>query len=63
MVAGKNVQSSISLYERMGDQLMRQADMALYRAKDGGRNRFCLFEAEMPHRYVGADNSPLAVLH
>lgn len=29
------------------NECLRQADLALYRAKDGGRGRFCVFEEEM----------------
>ncbi|CAH2602912.1 EAL domain-containing protein [Rhodovastum atsumiense] len=32
------------------DRLMRQADLALYRAKESGRGRFCRFEPEMEQR-------------
>lgn len=31
------------------EELMRQADIALYRAKSLGRNEFCFFEKEMDH--------------
>ena len=32
------------------DQHLMDADVALYRAKDGGRGRFCFFEQEIDSR-------------
>ncbi len=31
------------------EETLRQADVALYRAKEGGRGRYCFFEPEMDH--------------
>ena len=31
------------------EETVRQADVALYRAKEGGRGRYCFFEPEMDH--------------
>ncbi|MFB1498406.1 EAL domain-containing protein, partial [Thiocapsa sp. N5-Cardenillas] len=36
-----------------GDLLLRQADQAMYQAKQSGKNRFCLFDTELDQRIRG----------
>ncbi|MDH3772319.1 MAG: diguanylate cyclase, partial [Nitrospirota bacterium] len=56
----------ISLYPTDGDTdetLMANADIALYRAKDGGRGRFCFFSTEMRAAMVQADRIETDLRH
>ena len=64
MLAGSHMTIGISIgialapQDGMGeDRLLKNADLALYRAKAGGRNRFCFFDAEIERPHWGGSDS------